>query len=674
MAQKNLSVIITCHNEGESLAQCLQSVLGQSYAPDEIIIVNDSSTDTTKEIAERFQESHGIKYLEVEHNSPTESRFSGIKIALGEIVCCIDADHRIDPTYFEYGLECFNNDSRVAIVYSDTSYYNSDHSTTNHPPSTNFGDLSQGNYIHIGSLIRKDVLVDSGILEDRSLSHNQHDWNISRKIISLGFLGVKQKSLYYYNSHEGNIFGEYSTEKESFSYYKRAALAEETVTLVVTLSGDSDLWNDFSSYLEKQSWDHNKIVLVFVDTSNDDQYSAKVRKWLFNSDYAQVFYSRNPNNIAIGDHYSEDTGNIEISELIATELQQELANRYNLYRQFAHTNYIWTLTDDLIPPLDTCEELLRCFCDRTVSVTAAIEDRFSSNYAIWKKGFAVSKKGNGVEIVEGNSFSCALIRTSLFKKMVFHSRGALEKPEMGFYQAIAGKRLAKVNWSLNPRQLSRKITVAQEKPEIEIQIEVDLPITEETFDNEFYLAVNPDVRIEVEKGEFQTGYQHFIEQGSIEGRSYRISEGDSQASSYAVISTDNFNEDFYLEVNPDVKQGVDSGELSSGYDHFVGIGVKEGRAFQLSQSSSGELTPPMNIYSNNFDEEFYLEVNPDVREALLDDDFNSGYQHFIEIGVQEGRAFRVTETPSDSLHSNTNGASQSPCQELGPLVIDIASS
>jgi hypothetical protein len=84
------------------------------------------------------------------------------------------------------------------------------------------------------------------------------------------------------------------------------------------------------------------------------------------------------------------------------------------------------------------------------------------------------------------------------------------------------------------------------------------------------------------------------------------------------------DEEWYLEVNPDVAAGIQRGEVSSATDHFRRWGFLEGR-----------LPRPL-----AFDEKWYRNEYPDVDAAIRAGDFANGYTHFIQYGAAEGRQFR----------------------------------
>ena len=95
---KSYSVIIPAYNAEESIENCLVSVLEQTLAPIEILIIDDCSLDRTVEVVKLCQASFiaaGIKleYIQLAHNSgPSIARNNGIGVAKGEYIAFLDAD------------------------------------------------------------------------------------------------------------------------------------------------------------------------------------------------------------------------------------------------------------------------------------------------------------------------------------------------------------------------------------------------------------------------------------------------------------------------------------------------------------------------------------------------------------------------------------------------------
>lgn len=90
-----VSVIIPCHNAAPYLRQALRSVLTQTRVPDEIIVVDDHSTDGSVEIA-RSMAPH-VRVLEVAFRNACKARNHGLSCSRGDAVMFLDADDLLGP-------------------------------------------------------------------------------------------------------------------------------------------------------------------------------------------------------------------------------------------------------------------------------------------------------------------------------------------------------------------------------------------------------------------------------------------------------------------------------------------------------------------------------------------------------------------------------------------------
>lgn len=94
-AAESISVVIPLYNKEAEIERALTSVVEQSLAVGEIIVVNDGSTDNSKEIVERFISAHpeaGIRLINQPNSGVSAARNRGIEEAKGEYVALLDAD------------------------------------------------------------------------------------------------------------------------------------------------------------------------------------------------------------------------------------------------------------------------------------------------------------------------------------------------------------------------------------------------------------------------------------------------------------------------------------------------------------------------------------------------------------------------------------------------------
>lgn len=94
------SVVIPLYNKSPYIEACIESVLKQSKAPDEVIVVDDGSTDSSVAIVEsRF--GHQVTLVRQSNAGVSAARNAGISLARNEFICLLDADDRWEVDYLE---------------------------------------------------------------------------------------------------------------------------------------------------------------------------------------------------------------------------------------------------------------------------------------------------------------------------------------------------------------------------------------------------------------------------------------------------------------------------------------------------------------------------------------------------------------------------------------------
>ncbi len=118
-----LSFVIPAYNEEAYLSACLQSILEQTrdlVIPAEIIVVNNASTDNTRQVALSFP---GIVLIDEPRKGLTHARQAGFAASTGDLIANVDADSRLTPGWVLKVLSTFAENPTLAALSGPLLYY-----------------------------------------------------------------------------------------------------------------------------------------------------------------------------------------------------------------------------------------------------------------------------------------------------------------------------------------------------------------------------------------------------------------------------------------------------------------------------------------------------------------------------------------------------------------------
>ena len=200
-----VSVIIPVYNGERYLAESIQSVLDQTLAPDEIIVVDDGSTDATAQIVADLSVSASvpIRYIYQTNQGPAAARNTGIRLAQGDILAFQDSDDVWAPQKQQKQVALLSAEPPADIVTGWTQQYADD----TDPPS---GDLSSplpkpyADFHLQSKLIRAQLFTRVGLLGETLTFGEDIDWMV-RAIQSGAILRPQQEVVVYYRRHAHNL-------------------------------------------------------------------------------------------------------------------------------------------------------------------------------------------------------------------------------------------------------------------------------------------------------------------------------------------------------------------------------------------------------------------------------------------------------------------------------------
>lgn len=117
-----VSVIIPTYQLAHLVSQTIESVLAQTYTDYEIIVVNDGSTDNTKEVLATFGDK--ITVIHQENKGVAAARNVGIMAAQGRYIALLDHDDLWLPNKLEKQVAYLESHRNIGLVYSDMQSFN----------------------------------------------------------------------------------------------------------------------------------------------------------------------------------------------------------------------------------------------------------------------------------------------------------------------------------------------------------------------------------------------------------------------------------------------------------------------------------------------------------------------------------------------------------------------
>ena len=207
-----ISVIVPVYNVEKYLEECLDSIQNQTYSDIEVILVNDGSTDKSKEICGKYcKQDNRFQLLNQENQGLSAARNSGVAASTGEFIAFVDSDDIILPNYLETLMHYMRED--VDIVESQFTVSNEEFLAKSFKePSILFEGNSQEavkifpkhvlNVNAVTKLYRRSIVeavpyIDGVIFEDVYSGIGMLKY--IRKMIKIDYVG------YYYRVRLGSI-------------------------------------------------------------------------------------------------------------------------------------------------------------------------------------------------------------------------------------------------------------------------------------------------------------------------------------------------------------------------------------------------------------------------------------------------------------------------------------
>ena len=194
----NVSVIVCAHNEARYLGACLHSLLAQSRLPDEIIVINNASSDETRAVALRVP---SVRVVDEPRKGLVIARETGRHAASGDVLVYVDADCRAPIGWLARVERRFLRDPRLLALSGPYRFYDWDlwgrlliraYDYTLAPVTQCLVKhvLRIGTVFYGGNFaVRRESLERIGGF-DTSIEFHGEDTNLGRRLFAVGKVGL----------------------------------------------------------------------------------------------------------------------------------------------------------------------------------------------------------------------------------------------------------------------------------------------------------------------------------------------------------------------------------------------------------------------------------------------------------------------------------------------------
>ena len=259
MKDKLVSIIVTTKNEEKNIENCLKSVTYQTYKNIEIIVVDNASSDRTKEIARKYTNL-------VFDKGPERSaqRNFGVGISNGKYILYLDADMILAQFVVESCINEINADDKVVGLYIKEVILGKGLWSKARRFERSFYD---GTVIDAVRFVKKEAFLEvKGFDEEMS---GPEDWDFNRKVSAIGELKLLKNYKINFDSAKKDLFTKEIKDilisnginyKDIYKQYNNAIFHNESnFNLSKYFKKKSYYMKDFDKYIRK--WGKNDPVV-----------------------------------------------------------------------------------------------------------------------------------------------------------------------------------------------------------------------------------------------------------------------------------------------------------------------------------------------------------------------------------------------------------------------------
>lgn len=209
LARRRIAVVIPCYNAGETLAEAVDSASGEA---DELVIVDDGSTDSnTLTVLRRFEQA-GYPVIHRENGGPSAARMTGVAATESDYIFPLDSDDTVEAGALLDLAAALDANPSAAAAWGDIQTFGLTDYRVPSAPALDPWFVTYANLLPVSSLYRREALMAVGGWQ---LPDVYQDWDTWMALAERHFTGVYvPRVVYHYRRHQGSLM---TTSLERYS-------------------------------------------------------------------------------------------------------------------------------------------------------------------------------------------------------------------------------------------------------------------------------------------------------------------------------------------------------------------------------------------------------------------------------------------------------------------------
>lgn len=289
-----ISIIVPVYNTQDYLDKCLTSIINQTYKNIEIIIIDDGSTDNSKEIIKKYiNNDNRILYYYQKNSGVGIARNKGIDLSKGNYITFIDSDDYINKKYIEKMYMAIKPDDAFSICGTINVSYDGKEKAVN--VNKNLVDTFRG-IAQYRRFINKRILLESQIKFSNVKICEDLEFYSKLMIYSEMKYSIVNENLYYYVQRENSLIHTYDKNQED---------TLRAVNNIIAFCKDNNKYDTYKNELEYLYIAHvicgysKRIILSDISEEDFKKIISKItikfpnwynNKYLNNKEYAPEIY------------------------------------------------------------------------------------------------------------------------------------------------------------------------------------------------------------------------------------------------------------------------------------------------------------------------------------------------------------------------------------------------